>query len=534
MVALRLAGAVLVLALLATPAASATAVEGTLRVEGPATLVAPLVLQGQDVSLLYETLPALTLTADAVDLERRSTVTTQTPRAVPIPLLGYESSERTEAQHGAATLRVVEPGPAFRLVLHVEEAMEAALHEDVVMRPVEGARLFQSEYAAHGDECLTRQPCHSVHGVHELVIPDLDAALVGSVTLYLYDATLVVRDADGETAYASGVQDDAEGVQVEQAFLGVRLEGAQLELSGAPTQLYAKQLSVSTSGLRLEGASGALVSGMRTYRAMHDEIETLGDLRVEPEAVSPGGYGAQGESTYAREFNARISGELDTINLASSIVYQERPAETAGIAAFIALLAGFVAYFWPLLQFHATALVAPLYTRLKPPHLLENDVRSAIYDIIRQNPGISARAVHRASGQSWGTVVYHLRQLESHHLVVSRRFGRSRNFYENHGKYRGMEQQLACLRSPRSRILARGILERPGLTQEELAVEVALAQPTTSYYVRKLVGSELVSEAREGRYVRYHPASELARFLELAEKDQAVPMDDAAAPPAQA
>jgi predicted transcriptional regulator len=100
---------------------------------------------------------------------------------------------------------------------------------------------------------------------------------------------------------------------------------------------------------------------------------------------------------------------------------------------------------------------------------------------------------------------------------VSRALGRTRNYYENHGKYKGMEAQLACLQSDRARVLARAIVTQPGITQEQLAVAVSFPQPTTSYYVRKLKQAGLIEEQREGRYVRYVPVTDLPRFIQLSE-----------------
>jgi predicted transcriptional regulator len=115
---------------------------------------------------------------------------------------------------------------------------------------------------------------------------------------------------------------------------------------------------------------------------------------------------------------------------------------------------------------------------------------------------------------------------------VSRSVGRTRNYYENHGKYRGMEVQLACLQSPRARALAHAIVARPGITQEQLAEGSGFPQPTTSYYVRKLKQAGLVEELREGRFARYTAHAELPRFLAIS--DHAPTLGQAAASGVQA
>jgi predicted transcriptional regulator len=270
-------------------------------------------------------------------------------------------------------------------------------------------------------------------------------------------------------------------------------------------------------------ATGNLRVGGRSYNAQGEAIEAAGALRLTLASLTrPTSLPDDDRVVYADGFHADVAGDVATINLHEAPVLSQAPAEAAGLAALGVAAAAAIAYYWPLLAFHAAALAAPLYTRLRQPEILDNGVRNRIYDIICANPGISARAVHRESAQSWGTVVYHLRQLERHHLVVSRTLGRTRNYYENHGKYRGMEVQLACLQAPRALALARVVLEHPGVTQEELVAASGFPQPTTSYYVRKLRKAGLVDEAREGRYVRYVPAADLARFVETAESGLAV------------
>jgi DNA-binding transcriptional ArsR family regulator len=305
--------------------------------------------------------------------------------------------------------------------------------------------------------------------------------------------------------------------QTEESWAIVRVKAAQgMVVTTGPARWYAPAPTLQTTATQADETTGDVTVGLSSYRATAEPFELVGDITLTFDRVEEGKWIGAGQTSYAHAFTAHVQGDVTRINLHAKPVYEQAPAAGAGLAVLIAVGAA-LAYYWPLVSFHATSAALPLYTRLKQPQILANEVRNSIYEIIRSSPGISAREVHRQSDQSWGTVVYHLRQLERHDLVVSRSVGRTRNYYENHGKYRGMEIQLACLQSPRARALARLVLVTPGIAQEDLAMRSQFPQPTTSYYIRKLKVAGLVEERREGRYARYHPMPDLARFLELAD-----------------
>lgn len=505
----------LVLALLvALPTASAARGDLTiaeLRVEGPATLAttqADLLWTGTGA-------PALDLSGGLVRVERMGVAYDRVAGEVGVTTRPvYE-----RATHEAATLRL-EAGEGDALVsLRLAGPVEARV-TDAAARPVAHA-LVASDAPALASCDGTTPICHEALGATEVAAADATLDLPADVILLLHGPTLVV-DAGGETVrYASGASSRSENAattRTEDVWVRVVVQRAAGTLAtGGPATWYAETPTLTTAAATLGDATGRIDDGVRGYLASADEVRLTGDLVLALADVPDGRPPFKGGPTYADEVRVEVTGDLATVSLRAMPVYASSPAAAAGALAALLALAGAAAYYWPLLQFHATGALAPFYTRLRPPQLLDNGVRHAIYEIIRANPGISARSVHRLSDQSWGTVVYHLRQLEKHHLVVSRAVGRTRNYYENHGKYRGMEVQLACLRSDRARVLARLVVATPGIAQEELVERSTFPQPTTSYYVRKLKSAGLVEERRDGRYARYHPTGDVARFLEMAD-----------------
>jgi predicted transcriptional regulator len=199
------------------------------------------------------------------------------------------------------------------------------------------------------------------------------------------------------------------------------------------------------------------------------------------------------------------------------------PLEVAGIVGLgvLALAAIFIANGVR----HAAAAAA--YARIQPPEILDNDLRNRIYQIVVNRPGMSAREVQRQSGASWGTVVYHLRQLEHHRLLRSQGVGRARAFYEAGPRLAGLETGLALLWNERLATVAREVLRTPGTTQEALVASTSIPQRTVSHYLQKLEAAGLVRETRDGRRASYFPEETLARALDEGRSALHAPMGQA-------
>jgi DNA-binding transcriptional ArsR family regulator len=524
MATLRLATALILGALVALPLAAAAPASGALDVVGDLRLAGPLTAVAPAGDLVWNAsaAPQLTLQATGIHVERIGT--SQTVAPTPLGGVGVTSSAiDSTADVADGAIRFATGEGSQIVALHADGAVSlSASAADV--RPVSSARLAQvmagvNEISGSCSDPGTR--CLATQGTYELGAPDAVGTVSGPMRLLVYGPDVRVVDASGqEQVFRSGPTSTTSGatVQYDNAWVVLTISRATGAFPASPARsAYLAEPTLAGAQATLAAASGHLSVGGTAYQAHAEAVEAQGALRLALAPVAPGDVGIVGKVVYAPGFHADVAGDVTHLNLHAAPVYEQPAARAIGLAAVGAALLGAAAYYWPLLSFRLTAMAAPLYTRLRQPEILDNDVRNRIYDIIRANPGISARAVHRESAQSWGTVVYHLRQLERHHLVVSRALGRTRNYYENHGKYRGMEVQLACLQAPRALALARVILAAPGATQEQLVERSGFPQPTTSYYVRKLRKAGLVDEAREGRYVRYLPAQDLERFVQTAD-----------------
>ena len=154
---------------------------------------------------------------------------------------------------------------------------------------------------------------------------------------------------------------------------------------------------------------------------------------------------------------------------------------------------------------------SPLFTRFERDTVLGHPRREQLYARILQEPGISLQDLGQATGLSRTAVVHHLRLLEQQHLVVSRRVGRSRHYYENGGRYgHDQKEAYAILRNDRSKAVAKFISAHPGTMQKSLCEALSIPPSIAHWHVRRLQEGGLVESIRQGRAVAYFPGAQLA------------------------
>lgn len=343
----------------------------------------------------------------------------------------------------------------------------------------------------------------------------------GPLTLFLWNVDLVVAGQHFETGIR---ESDATGTlpienvhETRYTWAIVRLEGADIVVRGDHA-VVAHATGYDLDGALTAGRADASFTVDGVDRTADDVafrlrgVVTVAPARVAGASAATDSCGVGTEGAVAcDDSDAATAADVrgDIIEITAGAVRVQDPDALAGAAAGGVALLAFVGW--------------ALYTRLTSPVLLDNDVRAEIFRIVCGAPGIGAREVHRRSGRSWGTVVYHLRQLERHDLVKSRAMGRLRNYYENHGKWAGQENKLAALKGDRTLQIARAIADRPGIHQELLVQATGLPQSTVSYRVKRLREAGLVEERRDARFASYHPTDDLRRLLEVRSAEGAVP-----------
>lgn len=150
------------------------------------------------------------------------------------------------------------------------------------------------------------------------------------------------------------------------------------------------------------------------------------------------------------------------------------------------------------------ALVAwILYRRLTRDRVLDNDLRRRVRDLVDDAPGVTAATIADELDVHYDTVRHHLRVLDEFDEIRVDRFGSTRRYFPNHGRYTADDRALlAALRvEPRRRALET-LARAGGLASGELAEAIGVAPSTASHHLADLEAAGLVERSRDGRCVR--------------------------------
>ncbi len=149
-------------------------------------------------------------------------------------------------------------------------------------------------------------------------------------------------------------------------------------------------------------------------------------------------------------------------------------------------------------------LASPLFTRFEKDTVLGHPKREAIYGEIIGQPGITLQDLCETTGLSRTAVTHHLRLMEQQHLIVSKRMGRSRHFFENGGRYgREQKEAYAVLHNDRSKEIHDHIQTHPGAIQKDLCEKFEIQASVAHWHVKRLLDAKLIEAVRQGRTVSY-------------------------------
>ena len=149
---------------------------------------------------------------------------------------------------------------------------------------------------------------------------------------------------------------------------------------------------------------------------------------------------------------------------------------------------------------------SPLFTRFEKDTVLGHPKREALYAQIMKRPGTTLQDLCDLTGLSRTAVSHHLRILEQQHLIVSKRMGRSRHFFENGGRYgRDQKDAYAVLHNDRSKEVHGFIRKNPGAIQKDLCEALGIQASVVHWHVKRLAEASLIDTVRQGRTVSYFP-----------------------------
>lgn len=148
-------------------------------------------------------------------------------------------------------------------------------------------------------------------------------------------------------------------------------------------------------------------------------------------------------------------------------------------------------------------LLAPLvglYSRLAKHRVLEQSTRDKLYALVKERPGIHLVALRDALGLSTTLAVHHLRMLERHGLITSRREGRWRRFFPVGARLGAAAPAPLTELQRRIVQLAR---ERGGVEYGDVVDLLGVSKQRVSYNVKVLsdMGVAKLEKDERGRYV---------------------------------
>jgi len=154
------------------------------------------------------------------------------------------------------------------------------------------------------------------------------------------------------------------------------------------------------------------------------------------------------------------------------------------------------------------------YRRVRNENVLDQDVRSRVYEHIKENPGIHLRGLAGEMQIKLGTLRYHLNILRLTHKITVTQDPATVRFYENSGTYSETEQQiLKHLRNPTTRQILNTLLVRPTATRQDIAGAVGITGPSITWHMKRLEEDHLVMMRKDGRTTVYTVPVQVAGYL---------------------
>jgi uncharacterized membrane protein/DNA-binding MarR family transcriptional regulator len=145
--------------------------------------------------------------------------------------------------------------------------------------------------------------------------------------------------------------------------------------------------------------------------------------------------------------------------------------------------------------------IYPLYSKLKPEHLLSNRLRKRIYVYVQNNPGEHFRSILVNLNLTNGTLAHHLYTLERENLIRSQRDGLYRRFYP--AGYQIDEDRVSL--SPIQKRIMELLGSEPGLSQKDISQKLDLSNSTVNYNIKSLKEKGIIDITKEGKSTHIFP-----------------------------
>lgn len=155
------------------------------------------------------------------------------------------------------------------------------------------------------------------------------------------------------------------------------------------------------------------------------------------------------------------------------------------------------------------------YKKIIRSNVLAHADRNAVYQCIRDNPGIFFKEISVQTQVKSGTLRYHLGILRiTGKITQSSTQGHAR-YFENSGKFSIMEQKIIrFLRNDTERSIFTCLVKNPEITRKDLEIQLGISGAAVTWHMNRLVDEEILIIHKVGRNARYELKPQARQCLE--------------------
>lgn len=266
------------------------------------------------------------------------------------------------------------------------------------------------------------------------------------------------------------------------------------------------QRSLENQGFCAAAGEPCIVVGHAAHTRTDEMVDATGRLTVAEgfSGLVADAATGEAEASYATSYRAGVgvepagSGSPGIPTVPSTDDGLPAPAVWwlgGGIASLLLYLARH-----PVLRF-----LAVLFHRLDDRDALENELRSRLLEIIRDDPGIHASEVRRRAGCGQGTLQYHLQVLVDAGFVVKLRVGGYKRLFEAGSMPADEMHRLGVLKGGSATEILAIVKSQPGMTQREIADRLGIDEAAIHRTLEKMEAVDLVTRVRDGRSISVAP-----------------------------
>lgn len=175
---------------------------------------------------------------------------------------------------------------------------------------------------------------------------------------------------------------------------------------------------------------------------------------------------------------------------ASSIRVPDQPGLDAVTLGASTLLVGYI--------------LVRLYRRLSGSDLLDNEIRSELVRLARDQPGIHAAAAAERLGVSLTTVLYHVRILRDHDLLGAEDIDGRVRLFDRKRQPKPRRALEALIRNDTRRRVLQEVRAGDGVSLSELARRLDRPKSTVKYHVDRLLEADVVTDRGTGQAMALH------------------------------